>query len=405
MKGEVKDNYVIRETWAKSSAIPDMNIWDVSSPDQPVPIDEPSLGEYRVSYNIAGNTLVLKNRENFHIELYDISNLPEIEYLSHIDYYNSEYDLMSGSINIFDDDLNSLYLKKPPGIFTCYNISNPEEPEFLFEIIEEDYLIMNKQDDYIYFYESYNGDEGDLKIYSGITSNNPQLAAHYPNFFPDNYCAEILDNKLFISYYFDYDTTQVYNLNGTEMPEFSCNLYSDCSGRVYSYGSEYLICSNDEVKSFFIPENPPEYIEANCHIGRFDFVNDVEIIQSGTEDYLYIFDQCYTEVYQIESTNNNEDLITESTQIIPYPNPFSFADTQNISFLPAGDCRNLNSETKLSIYNIKGQLLHNEYFQPGRNDITWDCQQKNGNKTPLGIYLYKIESDSYTDFGKFIIAK
>ncbi len=388
IKGLVKDNYAIRETWAKSTAIPDMNIWDISIPDQPVLIDEPFLGENKVSYNIAGNILILKNKENLYVELYDISNLPEIQYISHIDYYNSEYEFMYGSINVFDDNINTIYLKKPPGIITCYDISNPEEPQPLFEITEEDYFIMNKHDDYIYLCDSSNGDERDLKIYSGIDSNNPQLAAYYQNFFPDYFYSEILDNKLFISLSYDAYTTQVYNLNGAEMPEFVCNLYSDCSGRVYSFDNVYLVCSAYEIKSFYIPENPPEYIEPSCYIGRFDFINDVEIIQGESEDFLYVFDQVYTEVYQIEGTKNDEDLVTETIRMITYPNPFSFDIGQEITFYSQNDLSRYGKDAFLSVYNIKGQLVHQQKSEfDGYSSLSWDCQLGNGTKAPSGVYF------------------
>jgi hypothetical protein len=401
-KGLVKDNYVIRETWAKSTAIPDMNIWDISSPDHPVLVDEPSLGEFRVSYNIAGNILIMKNRENLYVELYDISNLPEINYISHIDYYNSEYELMSGSIKVFDDDINSLYLSKPTGLITCYDISDPENYQPVFEIDEEDYFIMNKLGDYLYLCESSSGSERDLKIYNGIESNIPQLAAHYQNFFPDYFYSEILDDKLFISHSYDAYTTQVYYLNGVEMPELACNLYSDCSGRVYSYNGEYLVCSEYEIKAFHIPENPPEYIEPSCTIGRFSFINDVEIIQTESEDFLYVFDQVYTEVYQVESTENDGNLVTETIKMITYPNPYSFDNGQDITFYSPNALTRYAKDALLSVYNIKGQLIRQQNLN---NSISWDCRLDNGIKAPSGVYLYKVNAGEGSSAGKFIITK
>jgi len=77
-----------------------------------------------------------------------------------------------------------------------------------------------------------------------------------------------------------------------------------------------------------------------------------------------------------------------------YPNPFSqilrFAGNPSIVIgfqLPA------NSEVKLAVYSITGQLVRelvNGEMNAGRHAISWDGRDRFGNIVAAGMYLYRL---------------
>ena len=401
-----KGDNLLREKLYQNQEIPDLYIWDTSNPDSPQLSAELDLEAGRMGGKILADMLILKNEEDFNIEIYDISNLPDISLLSSIDCFENQYEYLYGNFYVFEDEIDKFYIKKPPDQFVCYDISDPQNPEELFEITEENCFISYKHGDYLYLIESVSSDGLDLIIYSGIDSNNPQLSARYVNFMPENSILKIYQDKLFMSDCDDDYTTQVYDLNGSEEPEFLCSLSVDFGGRITYYGGEYIVCSIHDAYSFYIPENPPLLIEPSCHIGRFNFICNLEVISSGLEDYLYVFDTAYTEVYQVEDTLNDENLITENVQMIIYPNPFSFDNGQEITFYSPDDLSRYSKDAFLSLYNIKGQLVHQQKSEfDGNNPMSWDCRLQNGTKVPSGVYLYKVDTGKKSSSGKFIITK
>jgi hypothetical protein len=93
-----------------------------------------------------------------------------------------------------------------------------------------------------------------------------------------------------------------------------------------------------------------------------------------------------------------------------YPNPLSphgrgvFDNPSTvISFqLP------VNSQVKLAIYNTAGQLIReltSGEFASGKHNVTWDGLDGNGERVGSGVYLYRIEADSFVSMKKMILTK
>ncbi len=93
-----------------------------------------------------------------------------------------------------------------------------------------------------------------------------------------------------------------------------------------------------------------------------------------------------------------------------YPNPFNPA--------VAGAGRNLftkisydileRKKVKISIYNIKGQLIKtlvNEYKDPGQHDTYWDGTDKYNNPVSSGVYFYKLKAGKFEKGKKMILLK
>ncbi|MEA2103018.1 MAG: T9SS type A sorting domain-containing protein [Candidatus Cloacimonadota bacterium] len=79
-----------------------------------------------------------------------------------------------------------------------------------------------------------------------------------------------------------------------------------------------------------------------------------------------------------------------------FPNPFSIST--NISFI----LKNL-SEVNLSIYNVKGQLVEtlvNEQKNAGEHSVDFNAKNLSS-----GVYLYKIETDNFSEIKKAVLVK
>ena len=103
------------------------------------------------------------------------------------------------------------------------------------------------------------------------------------------------------------------------------------------------------------------------------------------------------------------DLETESETAIPdkfvlaqnYPNPFN--PNTNIEF-------SLSEETnvKLSVYDLTGKIIKeivNTQMQIGNHNIVWDGTSTDGVKVGAGVYLYKLQTDNFSESKKMILLK
>ncbi|MBN2830530.1 MAG: T9SS type A sorting domain-containing protein [Candidatus Cloacimonetes bacterium] len=99
----------------------------------------------------------------------------------------------------------------------------------------------------------------------------------------------------------------------------------------------------------------------------------------------------------IEENSLPENFITCGN----YPNPFN--PTTTISFsLP------VNKQVKMSIYNIKGQLVNtltDEYMLSGNHSVIWAGEDKKGSQVSSGIYFYKISTPDTSVVGKMVMVK
>jgi len=130
----------------------------------------------------------------------------------------------------------------------------------------------------------------------------------------------------------------------------------------------------------------------NTRIDLGWYIDDVVItIEAGADDYQY------ETPYKIVLHQN-------------YPNPFSNSTTISFS-IHHKDTKN----TKIKIYNIKGQIVRN--LECGESltaktpmyreySVSWDGKDEKGKKLPNGIYLYKLSSGNYqSEIKKMILLR
>lgn len=111
----------------------------------------------------------------------------------------------------------------------------------------------------------------------------------------------------------------------------------------------------------------------------------------------------------ILSKQTSEDLLEEELAQLPhnfqlnqnFPNPFNPSTT--ISYL-----LKKNSEAKLSVYNLKGQLvktLVNQTVQQGKHSVLWDGTEEFGKQAASSVYFYKLETGDFSQTKKMLLLK
>ena len=76
-----------------------------------------------------------------------------------------------------------------------------------------------------------------------------------------------------------------------------------------------------------------------------------------------------------------------------YPNPFN--PVTSIQF----DVKK-NEIGILSIYNIKGQLIESQQFAAGQHNFNWNALEQSS-----GVYLYKLQTESFVELKKMLLLK
>ena len=100
-------------------------------------------------------------------------------------------------------------------------------------------------------------------------------------------------------------------------------------------------------------------------------------------------------------TDADDDLISTTNKLIGnYPNPFNPSTT--ISF----ELNTENTEdTKLMIYNLRGQKVKEFSNLRNQTSITWNGTDDNNQPVSSGIYFYKMKSGSFEQTKKMILMK
>ena len=120
--------------------------------------------------------------------------------------------------------------------------------------------------------------------------------------------------------------------------------------------------------------------------------------QSPTQSHLWLYidyssdygETFTTWFHDLDSTYTSVDqLEVADIKITVSPNPFTGKATFGFN-LPANTKKQL-----LNIYNVKGELVK-QYDITKKNRQHWYGSNNNGNLVPAGIYLYNIQSGSFT---------
>jgi PKD repeat protein/transposase len=136
-------------------------------------------------------------------------------------------------------------------------------------------------------------------------------------------------------------------------------------------------------------------------VSTFDFITD-ENSAGEYEITLYVTDNFGTrdELNFLWNVTVN-DVSGSGGVVIPiitklyqnYPNPFN--PVTNIQF----DIRE-NEFGVLSIFNLKGQIIESQRFNSGKHDYLWNAENCSS-----GVYLYKLQTESFVELKKMLLLK
>lgn len=104
----------------------------------------------------------------------------------------------------------------------------------------------------------------------------------------------------------------------------------------------------------------------------------------------------------VASSNADDSLIPFANNLDRnYPNPFNPETTIRFSLKD-------NSNVQLNVYNLKGQLVRslvNSQMTAGLHRVVWNGKDDKGNSVASGIYLYRIETPTYSAMQKMMLMK
>jgi len=101
------------------------------------------------------------------------------------------------------------------------------------------------------------------------------------------------------------------------------------------------------------------------------------------------------------SVSTDNDLLTLKPSLKMYPNPFNPSTTIKYT-IPTYE------KMKLSIYNIKGQLIKtliDETQIAGEHSIIWNGRNESNQSVSSGIYFYKMETKNISEIKKCVLLK
>jgi flagellar hook capping protein FlgD len=107
-----------------------------------------------------------------------------------------------------------------------------------------------------------------------------------------------------------------------------------------------------------------------------------------------------SELFTINTSSEN-DTLNEQVLVVTGPNPFKSGMEFSFTLPQLGN-------VELSIYNIKGQKIRNLLegdFISGRNKISWDGRDDEGQSVVSGVYFYKLKLNDTYNTGRLIILK
>jgi flagellar hook assembly protein FlgD len=123
---------------------------------------------------------------------------------------------------------------------------------------------------------------------------------------------------------------------------------------------------------------------------------------------LFCFGLSAVSVVEISITDGVvvSEIVYDPLSINAFPNPVNSNQNGQVNFQLSDQIRLNQNKGELSIYNIKGQLVHRQVLDFSRDSsLQWDCRLDSGNEAPSGVYLYRVGAGEESSVGKFIIAK
>jgi hypothetical protein len=172
----------------------------------------------------------------------------------------------------------------------------------------------------------------------------------------------------------------------------------DPTGSVLLFSTYYGGAYSDQGEAIALGPSGDIYVAGGTLSFNLPMVNSFDATIGGSSDaFLAKFSSIATDVAEIADGNRPESFTLDQN----YPNPFN--PTTTIEFtLPR------RSRVTIQIYNLLGQevtrLVDKEYAA-GNYRVTWDGRTADGAAASTGIYLYRLQTDSYSETRKMVLLK
>lgn len=248
----------------------------------------------------------------------------------------------------------------------------------------------------------------DLKIYNGFNENDPVLVNEYEDIIldgeygiqkiNDNYLSLIhISNQIVIKGYQDIELTgQSFALE---------NAYPSAP---VIYNDYLFSIQNNNLLIYHFNENTTGEIEPIQNVTFNYLLNKLMFHESSEGDFLFCFGLSAVSILEISITNGilETEIIDEQQAINAFPNPVYSHNDALVNFQMDDKALPDQGKGELSVYNIKGQRVHNRTLDFSSDDcVNWNCRLDNGKKATSGVYLLKLETERGVYSSKLIMLK
>lgn len=214
-----------------------------------------------------------------------------------------------------------------------------------------------------------------------------------------------------------------YNYERLDLPTFNhhhlINEFTEISGTVNPWATKYIRIFDIEDFEMTLDFELSHPQKIGIIKRGEDVASEVDTLTLATEEIIYPDTLSYpftNRVIVLPNTTNStleytisiQPVANEENEIsVPkinlqnYPNPFNPTTTISYNNQLAGN-------VKLSIYNLKGQLvsqLCDEFQEKGNQTFVWDGTDSKGKIVSSGIYYYQIQNETKTVNRKMILLK
>ena len=364
-------------------------LFDVEDPLNPIDMGEWFNGKmYRLIHN-QGGWMVLRDYEEYAIEIYNITDLENPTLRNTLSLNNYGYPWTFCYID--ESDPNSFYLcNYLTNMFWKFDISDPGEPVQLFEYelpsIPEGFAIINS-----IAYVTIGEDIYNLLVIGGLEENEPFIANEINNFTENKY----LDNQdeyLIANVPFHSSIAQIYQLDDPLQPEL---YFTPQWGERIEIENDLIFVKLNHIVGVY--ENRPNSTEPMAVFNGLNYIYNINLIEHEGINYLITNENANIGLFEYTyvPSSAEDELPKPEITLSNYPNPFnpettiSFSVTQNSDFVT------------LDIYNVKGQKVRtldcSNCFAAASNKLThsivWDGKDKNNKPVSSGVYMYQLKVD------------
>ncbi len=240
-----------------------------------------------------------------------------------------------------------------------------------------------------------NFETGDFSQFNWHFTGNAEWSVVNQNPYEGNYCAksgDITDNQssaMFVVYNVTQDSpiSFAYKVSSEDSYDFLKFFIDGTVAGEWSGEEDWAMASYD--------------VSVGTHIFRWVYVKDAYV--SNGEDAAWVDDIVFP-ISQSATSDGNQIQESENYTKV-FPNPFVAFSAKN-TYINISFSMKKKDNLKLSIYNLKGELIKSEKFTDiQKGTYKWDMKDKNGKQVASGIYFYRLKNKATNRIGKITILK